>query len=656
MAAFRHKAFFGFLLLLTLAAGLCGVADAQAEEKILDFESVITVNHDASLDVSEKITVQAEGKEIVHGIYRDIPIKRPTPSGGKDTLRIEVKNVLRDGRAIRFKEEYLDYDFRRIYLGDKKTSIPPGTYAYELRYHVTNALGRLADHDELYWNVTGNGWLFPIERVAAEVRLPWGALATQHSAYTGYRGSKKQDFTTEEFNGGNALRFETTRPFEEGEGLTFAVGWPKGIIDPPPQYAPNEETWTIWAGGGIALLAWYLASLFTQRRRPLYRSPPVIPAEITELSPAEMYYALHKKLDRWGKNRIFSAMLLTLAAKGALTITRKKRAQYILERSETEPEGLTEDEQRTLKLMFLETNKLTLGERDDTHIKDFKSLKQGFRELFRRPIGESDRWVVAYWALFKQLENKWERVLFDKARFILGVGIVLTVATVTLAAFLTPQELGDMTFVYAGLAGLTVLTVWMIEKSIKLWRRVIAGARVYWREALFYGVMSCIFIACLSVFWIAGRDEFHWPTLAFCLILITANLLFYRLLTAYTATGKALKRRIEDFRSSLVKEARDAPYDPERFARRYPYAIALGIEKYWDRKLATALTLSGVENYPPTYFPVWLLYAGAGYGSFTAGLTSTISVTTISMGGTGSGLGGGGFSGGGVGGGGGGGF
>ena len=48
-----------------------------------------------------------------------------------------------------------------------------------LRYRTTRQLGFFDDHDELYWNVTGNGWDFPIDAASATVALP-GAIAPSH--------------------------------------------------------------------------------------------------------------------------------------------------------------------------------------------------------------------------------------------------------------------------------------------------------------------------------------------------------------------------------------------------------------------------------------------------------------------------------------------
>ena len=50
--------------------------------------------------------------------------------------------------------------------------LPHGEHTYELVYRTDRQMGYFADHDELYWNVTGNGWDFPIDRVTARVELP----------------------------------------------------------------------------------------------------------------------------------------------------------------------------------------------------------------------------------------------------------------------------------------------------------------------------------------------------------------------------------------------------------------------------------------------------------------------------------------------------
>jgi hypothetical protein len=63
-----------------------------------------------------------------------------------------------------------------------------GTHVYEITYRTTRQLGFFDDFDELYWNATGNGWTFAIDRAAAIVHLPQGAAIKQHAASYGPAG------------------------------------------------------------------------------------------------------------------------------------------------------------------------------------------------------------------------------------------------------------------------------------------------------------------------------------------------------------------------------------------------------------------------------------------------------------------------------------
>ena len=54
---------------------------------------------------------------------------------------------------------------------------------YAIRSYYDRQLGFFDDFDELYWNVTGNGWEFVIEKVEALVVLPPGADVLKSAAY-----------------------------------------------------------------------------------------------------------------------------------------------------------------------------------------------------------------------------------------------------------------------------------------------------------------------------------------------------------------------------------------------------------------------------------------------------------------------------------------
>ena len=61
----------------------------------------------------------------------------------------------------------------RIKIGDPEQRLSTiGEHRYVIRYRTTRQIGRFKDYDELYWNATGNGWIFPIDVAEARIRLP----------------------------------------------------------------------------------------------------------------------------------------------------------------------------------------------------------------------------------------------------------------------------------------------------------------------------------------------------------------------------------------------------------------------------------------------------------------------------------------------------
>ena len=159
-----------FLAALALALMLAGcfiARESAADERILHFQGRVECLQDASIKVEEQIKVRSEGSEIRHGIYRDILLRnwegRPS--------KIEVLNAGLDGAPVQARSESLTQGIR-IYLGDPDRELPPGTYVFALTYRMSDQLGNLPDRDEIYWNVTGNDWVFPIDHASCLV-LPY---------------------------------------------------------------------------------------------------------------------------------------------------------------------------------------------------------------------------------------------------------------------------------------------------------------------------------------------------------------------------------------------------------------------------------------------------------------------------------------------------
>jgi len=159
-------------LLLPLA--LLPSMPLHAQERILAYDSMVVVQPDGGLDVTEAITVRAEGDQVRRGIYRDFPTRYKDRYGNRVVVDFEMLGVTRDGKP----EPWFTEDKAngvRINTGNDDLLPVPADHAYVLHYRTTRQLGFFPDHDELYWNAIGTGWAFPIERAEAVIQLPPGA-------------------------------------------------------------------------------------------------------------------------------------------------------------------------------------------------------------------------------------------------------------------------------------------------------------------------------------------------------------------------------------------------------------------------------------------------------------------------------------------------
>ena len=154
-------------------------------------------------------------------IYRDFPTKYKDRFGNTVRVGFQVMSVFRNGRPEAFHLKKKANGIR-VYMGRKNQMVGTGKHAYTLTYRTDRQLGYFDEFDELYWNVTGNGWSFPIEQVQAVVEPPPYAKVLDVSAYTGPKGSRGQDFTVNRDDTGN-IHFVTTQPLRPREGLTIAV-------------------------------------------------------------------------------------------------------------------------------------------------------------------------------------------------------------------------------------------------------------------------------------------------------------------------------------------------------------------------------------------------------------------------------------------------
>ena len=383
------------MLRLVLVSILLFARAAFADERILSFDSDVQIRTDSILEVTETILVRAEGERIRRGIFREFPTVYTNRAGKRTTVGFDLLSVRRDGASEPYHTERRANGLA-IYIGHKDRFVEPGEHVYEIRYRTDRQLGFFDDHDELYWNVTGNGWDFPIDVASAIVHVPKGAAddAIRLEAYTGPQGATWRHYRAH--NAGDGLvRFETTRRLGSKEGLTIVVAWQKGVVTAPSAFAQTryflrDNLPLVLASIGVAgLLVYYI---FVWRRfgrdpQPGLIIPRYRPPEGE--TPASMRFLSGMEYD----NRCFVSAIIGLAVKGYLTIEQQesrllRKGKYVLHRKDGSQTPLLRDEHVLLSALLGGAESLVLD--DDNHAilqnarsKHHTELKRKHADSFR---------------------------------------------------------------------------------------------------------------------------------------------------------------------------------------------------------------------------------------------------------------------------------
>lgn len=342
---------------------ILGLASAAtAEERILHFDSDLRIQADGSLLVTETIRVRAEGDRIRRGIYRDFPTQYRDRYGNSVRVGFELLGVERDGRPEPNFTERVGNGIR-INTGNDDFLPTPHEFTFAIRYRVTRELGFFPTHDELYWNVNGLGWAFPIDEIHAGVSLPSPVDPTQLKldAYTGRAGDRGKDFEAGVESG--AASFRTTRSLAPQEGLTIVVEFPKGVVHEPT--TTQRSGWFLRDNLGVlaALTGLILLFVFYLRRwRRFGIDPPSGPVFPRYQPPQGFAPGELRMLRRMSNDQLcFSADVVDMAVRGFLQIHQGGKDKWRLVR---EPHGSLDaltDSQRALAVsLFKAGNEIEL--------------------------------------------------------------------------------------------------------------------------------------------------------------------------------------------------------------------------------------------------------------------------------------------------------
>jgi len=605
--------FLPFVFALLVSLGLTG--GAMAREEIRNFIADIEVRTDASLEVTETITVNAEGQSIRRGIYRDIPLRALDDWGLWSSNGFDLIEVLHNGQPSPYHTEWQGRFFR-ILIGDADVYIPRGEHTYTIRYVTTRQLRFFEDYDELYWNVTGNFWSFPILTAEANVRLPDGAQAEQLAAYTGGFGSTGSDYRASG-EGTSTPQFILTRPLEAFAGMTIAVGFTKGVVTPDaggvfPALKDNIGIFLLILGW-LAVPAYFLYAWNKVGRDP--PSPPVIPLfhPPENLSPAALSFA-HFNGFRSGKKGVslpFIAALLSLGVKGFLRIDEDSGGKVTLLRGpaadQPNPPALPAGENALYSGLLKDRGEMVLDKRNGVSL---QSATQKLRS-----------------AISSEYSGKYYKS--NIGRFILGA----LLAVITLVGGLVLQEPPDDGLFYL----IAVLITSLVGGGIFVAGRTLLQEST--SSGNFLGVVMTV-VGCgiflLGVVLVAATSGLIVYRFAAALVIFGCIVMIMMtwLLGAPTEIGAKVLTDIKGFKLYLETaetnrlNMRDAPkMSEELFERFLPYAAGLGVEKPWSEAWAAHLWRIDPGR-GKDYRPQW--YHGNSWSPGNIGAAAASSVAAVS--------------------------
>ena len=623
-------------LLTALTIFLSLTASASAQEEILSFESRIVVQSNADLRVTEIIRVRGEGRQIKRGIFRDFPTTYQDRLGNNVKVGFTVLDVLRDG--VREPHHTRpEGNFERLYIGSQDVLIGRGVHTYTIVYETDRQIGYFDDFDEIYWNVTGNDWSFPILKVKVTVSPPPGADILQSAAYTGRAGAQGAAFNKRATGDGTVV-FETTRPLAVGEGITVAVGWPKGFVDQPSAadeaghlFADNTEIFVGLAGLAV-LLAYYLAVWLWIGRDPAKGT--IIPLF---KPPSGFSPALSRTLMNMGyDDKAFTAAVVNMAVKGAIIISEDDGVYTLSVRNKSVP-SLTPGERAIFKAIFAVSQRVEMKERN--------------HQVF----------LAAKFAFKDHLSGELAKAYYRKNSTFLMPGGLIGLAVVYLTAISRNANQDGITVLFAAVA----FFFFMFYAGNTISRLIGNGARFSLRR-LSGNLFGAGFVGYIAI--VQGPTYlglFGVPLTTTLIAVGVMMALFAHLLKAPTMKGRAIMDQLDGFKlflSVAEKDRFDAlhPPDvtPEVFEQYLPFALALDVEHQWSEKFDAHLSEIGSEAQGPDWYRSSHDDAYNGFwiaDALSHGFSDALATASAAPGSE-TGSGGGGSSGGGGGGGGGGGW
>jgi len=361
------------------------------DRRLLKFYSDIDVLPNGTVDVTENITFQFIGGPW-QGIYRNIPVEYAGPRGLNYSLFLDVKRISdENGNKLKYEtsreRQYLKL---KIYIPHADNS----TRTISIEYVVADALRFFDDHDEFYWNITGDEWPIPIQEAGAHIVFPDGTSDLRANVFTGAYRTNTRNATAE--IAGTGVDVRTTAPLGIHEGLTVAVAFDKGIVHEPSSFARFflylRSNWPLGLPIAAFILMFWL--WWTRGRDPRLRPIAAQYEPPDKLTPGEVGTLVDNSVDM----RDITASIVDLAVRGYLVIEEQQKdhllglthtKQYVfhLKKARAEWTSLKPHEQELLDGFFSGGNAGDTVSLDDLHNRFYQNIPGIQSQIFGALLG-----------------------------------------------------------------------------------------------------------------------------------------------------------------------------------------------------------------------------------------------------------------------------
>jgi uncharacterized membrane protein YgcG len=448
------------LAVLLLAALPAPPARAQEETGwvITSFDASYSINPDGTVATTEDILVDFGTLER-HGIFRDIPVEYEYDD--ENNRLIELTGIsVDDGSSPHPFQIEGGRPNVRIRIGDPDVLVT-GVQRYRIHYTINRGLNPFPDHDEFYWNVTGNEWPVPVAESSATVSLSAPGI----ERITCFQGPTGSTFSCDDSNFDPQSAVFTNGSLSEFAGLTVVVGLEKGVVAvEPPELVDASESVTEAADNflglspipiigslvlGFGLIAlvirqWWIAGRDrwygdmshaggTNRpaRKPLFAHETIVtrftPPEVDGATPARLLRPAEIGLlvDERADTLDVTATIVDLAVRKHLTIAEQetggilglfKKKDYELQRLEAPADELLPYESTLVEALFETGSPVKLSDLEDKFYKDLAEVKE---RLVKDVTSDLD--------LFSRSPEDTRRIYRWAGSIIAAIGVILVV-------------------------------------------------------------------------------------------------------------------------------------------------------------------------------------------------------------------------------------